>query len=137
MRLVVCGGRDFFNRAAVYRGLDLIQDMLGPISLLIEGGQRTRVRGWIKGGADFWGERWAIDRGVPHLTVEAEWARWGKAAGPIRNGEMLRLLPDMVAGFPGGDGTADMLRQACEAHVPRVIFDEHGKVVPQDMQGCK
>lgn len=45
----------------------------------------------------------------------------GKAAGPIRNQHMIDTAkPDLVVSFPGGAGTADMVRRAKAAGV-RVI----------------
>ena len=42
----------------------------------------------------------------------AQWAKYGKAAGPMRNQEMLDSGIDLVVAFPGGRGTADMLDKA-------------------------
>ena len=51
----------------------------------------------------------------------ADWAKHGKAAGPIRNAEMLtEFLPDYIVAFPGGKGTADMLRKAEKARVTNI-----------------
>lgn len=55
------------------------------------------------------------------LAVEvhpADWGRYGKAAGPIRNQEMLESGIDLVIALPGGRGTADMVRRAEGAGVP-------------------
>ncbi|MEM9912925.1 MAG: hypothetical protein AAF922_19365 [Pseudomonadota bacterium] len=42
----------------------------------------------------------------------------GRAAGPIRNKEMLdEGCPDLVVAFPGGRGTANMVKQAQAAGV--------------------
>jgi hypothetical protein len=48
-------------------------------------------------------------------TIEAypaDWKAHGKGAGPIRNQRMLDAKPDIVIAFPGGSGTADMVRRA-------------------------
>lgn len=42
----------------------------------------------------------------------ADWERNGRAAGPIRNRQMLDGKPDLVIAFPGGKGTADMVAEA-------------------------
>lgn len=107
-RLLVCGGRDF-NDAR------LLQDMLDHINgkrdvvVLISGGAR---------GADHLGELWAHSRGIHTETYEAEWGEHGRAAGPIRNQRMIDDgKPDLVIAFPGGRGTADMVRRARAAGV--------------------
>lgn len=80
-----------------------------PISALIQGGA---------GGADLLGRCWARMHGMKPITVPADWKRYGRAAGPIRNKRMLTdFKPDLVVAFPGGRGTADMIRQAEAAGV--------------------
>lgn len=57
--------------------------------------------------------------GVKHAPFAADWHTHGKAAGPIRNQRMLdEGKPDFVIAFPGGKGTADMMRRAEAAGVP-------------------
>ena len=53
----------------------------------------------------------------------AKWKQYGKAAGPIRNAAMLaaeleRGPVHLLLAFPGGGGTADMVRRSREAGVP-------------------
>lgn len=103
MRVLVCGGRDFWNYAAVYHALHLLHAKR-PITLIIEGDAQ---------GADRLAREWAIANGIPFETEKAEWKKYGKAAGPIRNGVMLeKWKPDGVVAFPGDTGTADMCKQA-------------------------
>jgi len=57
----------------------------------------------IQGGAegvDHVARRWASRIGVEIVTVEADWQEHGKAAGPIRNQEMMDMSPGIVAAFP-------------------------------------
>ena len=57
-------------------------------------------------------------QGIPVKTFEADWDRHGKAAGPIRNKQMLdEGKPDLVVAFEGGKGTANMIAQAEAAGV--------------------
>jgi hypothetical protein len=50
--------------------------------------------------------------------MPADWNTLGRAAGPIRNGRMLRDgLPDAVIAFAGGIGTANLVAQARAAGV--------------------
>lgn len=72
-------------------------------------------------GADQLAADWAAYRQVPKVVVRADWEKHGKAAGPIRNQTMLEeWSPSLVLAFPGGRGTADMIRRAKKADV-RVI----------------
>lgn len=104
MKVLVCGGRDFSDSAWVFRVLD----SLNP-DHIIEGGAT---------GADAFAQAWAIHRCKTLSTVQADWKRHGRAAGAIRNQEMIdRFNPDLVIAFPGGKGTADMIRRARKAGI--------------------
>ncbi len=106
MRVLVTGGRDFTDAAMVQAALD---PLAADIEVLIEGGAR---------GADTLAREWAKAHGIPWQTYEANWKRYGRRAGPIRNQKMLdEGYPDLVVAFPGGKGTADMVRRAREAGV--------------------
>lgn len=63
------------------------------------------------------------------MTVEiypAEWNRYGKGAGPIRNRQMLDTDPDIVIGFHDSiktsSGTRDCLREARERKLPTTLI---------------
>jgi hypothetical protein len=106
-RVLVCGGRDFNDASLVERTLN---DMEPPVRVVIQGGAR---------GADYLGRTWAALRRLSVETYPAMWGRDGKAAGPIRNQAMLvNGRPDLVVAFPGGRGTADMVRRAKAAGIP-------------------
>jgi hypothetical protein len=51
--------------------------------------------------------------------MPANWGRYGPAAGPIRNTQMLiEGRPELVVFFPGGDGTKDMVEKARKHRIP-------------------
>lgn len=107
MKLLVCGGRDFFDAERMHRLLDLIWP-----TIVIHGCAR---------GADAMAANWAVKNGVPHQCFRADWQSLGKRAGHVRNRQMLvEGKPDMVLAFPGGVGTANMIGQAMQAGVPTV-----------------
>ena len=104
MRVLVCGGREFSARAALWDALY----RLDP-SVIIEGGAR---------GADMLAAEWAHHTSTRLLTFPALWQDEGRAAGPRRNQRMLdEGRPDLVLACPGGRGTADMVRRARRAGV--------------------
>jgi hypothetical protein len=111
-RVLVTGGRDYRDRDTVYRTLDaLMAD--GGIAVVIHGAcSEWRNGKRVLRGADRWADEWAWERGVEPIPCPADWVTHGRAAGPIRNGEMLTHNPDLVVAFPGGKGTEDMKRQA-------------------------
>lgn len=103
-RVLVCGGREYGDLDRVVAVLDEINP-----TVVIEGGAR---------GADACAWKFTKMRGVERLTFPADWSRDGKAAGAIRNQRMLdEGKPDLVVAFPGGNGTADMVRRAKRAGI--------------------
>ena len=91
----------------------LLQASAGrPVELLLHGGAR---------GADRLIEKAARSLAWPVEVIAAEWGRYGRAAGPLRNGLMLRRALEeatpaqasvLVVAFPGAAGTASLVRQA-------------------------
>jgi hypothetical protein len=116
---VVCGGRHVDDTAAVFAELDRL-DSVQRIGGVIEGGQRKYSRGRIVGGVDYLALEWAKSRGRDWNTVFADWAKLRRAAGPARNARMADILvryikagqPVACIAFPGGDGTANMVKCA-------------------------
>jgi hypothetical protein len=106
LRVLVCGGRDYTDRAAVYDALDRLHTRRG-IAAVIQGMAR---------GADTLAFEWATTHGVQVCSFPAEWNTDGRAAGFLRNRRMIAEgKPDAVVAFPGGAGTADMIRAATGA----------------------
>ena len=115
MRVLITGGRSYPNRAHVYRVLDEI-NARDSITELIHGACKY-------GGADILGEDWAKAREIDYVGRPARWVTDGKAAGFIRNQRMIdECAPDLVVAFPGGNGTADMVRRATKANLS--LIDE-------------
>lgn len=101
-RLASCGGRDFQDKALVYRTLD----DLDPDVVIVGDAD----------GSDKLTREWAAERGVPLMVFPAHWDYYGKSAGPQRNAYMLKYGdPDTLVAFPGGRGTADMIRRCTSA----------------------
>lgn len=102
--VLVCGGRDFADRDLMYRTLDSVAAGLSGIEAVVHGDQR---------GADRMAGKWARLRGRAEVIVPAQWDHFGRKAGSLRNGWMLRFcLVDHVVVLPGGDGTANMVARA-------------------------
>jgi hypothetical protein len=91
--------------------LERVRQYPGPVTAVYEG-EAT--------GADTCARAWAESRDIPVRPFSADWSK-GKSAGPKRNAVMLAAAVCeavatgqvlLVVGFPGNDGTADMLAQA-------------------------
>ena len=106
MRVLVCGGRNYNNHSRVK---EVLEGLDPKPTVIIEGAAF---------GADTMAYNWAVSSLVKTKTFSADWDRHGKAAGVIRNQAMLdKGQPDLVVAFPGGRGTADMVRRARKAGV--------------------
>lgn len=111
MKILVCGGRDFSDA----------EMMASALARVTAGKVITEVIHGAARGADSLAGSWAKERGIPVRVFPANWKRDGKAAGPIRNALMLTEgKPDMVIAFPGGKGTADMVRKSEAANIHTV-----------------
>lgn len=105
-RILVCGGRNLEPELWV---LAWLRKYLQPEDVVIHGGAR---------GADSIAGDFATGMGCEVLVFPAEWGKHGYAAGPIRNQQMIdEGKPDLVLAFPGGRGTADMVRRAEAAKI--------------------
>lgn len=113
--VIVCGGRAYSDRETLDRALNILHERF-PAMTVITGGA---------GGADRMASAWAKINRIPQEIYPAEWRKFGRAAGPKRNDQMLgALLSYRAAGcavgivaFPGGAGTGDMKRRAAESGV--------------------
>jgi hypothetical protein len=115
-RVLICGGRNYRDRKTLYARLDvLLEELGGKIDAVIVGGAA---------GADSLGYDWACDRRFSDIIERypANWTKYGKSAGPIRNQQMLDDgKPTLVVAFPGGRGTADMVARARRAGVKVMV----------------
>lgn len=116
-RLIVCGGVDFCDYDYLKNQLDRLIAYYENIRL---------VSGHAR-GADTLAERYAAEKSVPIQVFPAEWKKYGKAAGPIRNRAMLEYAKEetpVVAAFWNGKsrGTGNMLKQAKAAGAECHIF---------------
>ena len=116
-RVLVCGDRNWKDREAIERELEILDAQEG-IEVVIAGGCR---------GADALAVGIARELDLPVEEYPADWDTHGKAAGPIRNREMIEKgRPDLVLAFHPeikySKGTRNMVEQAKLADVPvRVI----------------
>ena len=112
MRILVCGGRDYKDDRRVH---EVLAKYFDKDMTIIEGGAN---------GADRSAQNWAKLYNVKLETFPADWDKYGKRAGFIRNGQMLKEgKPDMVIAFPGGKGTEMMAMLAEKAGVKVVRIE--------------
>jgi hypothetical protein len=124
MNVLICGGRDFNDWDTFRNEMFKIAEREFPRLQPDRYGNYLYEVKIIAGGAkgaDSLAADWAAAEWTDYKEYPADWEKHGKAAGIIRNQQMLdEGKPDLVIAFPGGKGTADMVNRAKKAGV-RVI----------------
>jgi hypothetical protein len=133
MRILLTGSRDWDDRRAIYDALERIvsdhalhyePDEYG--NYLPDPDKITVVHGACPTGADEWANQWAISNCDMRLVEQhpADWERYGKRAGPIRNQEMVDLGADLCIAFirNGSRGATHTAQQAAKAGIPTRVF---------------
>lgn len=114
MIVLVCGSRHWTSRESIYSWLCKLQDW--GLTKIIEGEAP---------GADTIAREEAEAIGIPVMKFPADWARYGRAAGPIRNRQMLDQNPSLVLAFHSNlsesRGTADTVKEARKRGIPVII----------------
>ena len=115
MRLLICGDRNWNDPAAIQRELVARRE---SISCVIHGAAR---------GADSMAGEIAKGLGLVVAAYPAQWDKYGRAAGYIRNRQMLvEGKPDSVFAFheriSTSKGTKHMMEIAAAAGVPVILF---------------
>lgn len=105
--VIVTGSRYWDDAQAVYNVLDDLLKEFGGIQI-VHGGAK---------GADTMAGAWAEENSQPCFAYPAMWREFGKAAGYMRNLEMLKAFPEaIVVAFPHpklpSKGTWNMMNEA-------------------------
>jgi hypothetical protein len=117
MRVLVCGDRNWTNKLPIIRELGFLSK---KIECVIEGEAL---------GADSIARDIAEYVGIPVIKFPANWRKFGKAAGPIRNLQMIQEgKPDLVLAFHPdintSKGTKNMVHLAKMHNIPVKVFSE-------------
>ncbi len=110
MKVVVTGSRHWTDRRAIMRRL-------------LELPEGTLIMHGSSGNADWCANEVAGLLGLPTKGFPAQWDRYKKQAGPIRNRKMLDEKPDLVLAFRKGGpklspGTTDCGEEAERRGIP-------------------
>ena len=112
MKVIIAGGRTYTFDA---RDLEILDALHAQYDF-------TEVVSGAATGADTCGAEWARSRGLRVKEYPAEWGRYGRAAGPKRNKQMIDYIypGGVLVIFPGGSGTRNVTKLA-EKDAIRVI----------------
>lgn len=115
MKILVCGDRNWTD-------VDLIKKALSQYpkdTIIVHGDCRgaDKLAAWVARGL-----------GMEVRAYPADWKKYGRAAGPIRNKQMLdQESPDLIIAFHDDvsrpRGTADMIRRAKKRGIGVGIYD--------------
>jgi len=122
VKVLVCGDRNWTDEATVHWWLDLVTNNVAQIEV-IEG----CARGADKFAESWWRRHaWSITGRFTIRHFPANWNKYGMAAGPLRNRDMLAYGPDLVLAFHNdlnnSKGTKDMVMRARAAGVPVAVI---------------
>jgi hypothetical protein len=115
MKALITGSREWINQDIIHRAL-----LEHKVTEIMQGGAT---------GADCLAWRAALTIGIAVKCIRPDWNQYGKAAGVLRNAQMLReFRPDIVLAFWDGQsrGTRNMIDLATQDRVPTWIYSRDG-----------
>ena len=105
MTITVGGCRNFFDKEIVFSYLD---EVLSDAPL-----DKTVILSGHCSGVDELAELYAKERGCELMLYPADWKRYGRGAGPIRNKQMVEKSDWVIAFWDGhSPGTASLIFHA-------------------------
>lgn len=114
-KVLVCGGRKFDDEKFLYDILDAMHAEF-KFTEIIHGGAF---------GADKLAGKWASERGIKETVYRPNYSKYPPHIAPFRrNTVMAQQKPNLVVAFPGGNGTADMVKKAQRHKLNIIILDE-------------
>ncbi len=126
MTIIICGSREFDDPEFLFRKLDSLTRKLNKKKLtIVTGAQRSKAKDGHWHGADFFAEKWAAKNWCNLLRYHADWKKHDKAAGMIRNSEMIdESGATAVIAFHVGSspGTADTIAKARKKKLKVKVF---------------
>lgn len=116
MKVLVCGSRTIDDPAAVSRAVE--QSGIRPTQI-ISGGAR---------GVDRLASEYAAAKGIEFIEYLADWYRYGKRAGFIRNYAMVGAADAVIAVWDGtSSGTKHSIELARSSGKPVFVYTPNGR----------
>jgi len=111
VKVIIAGGRDIDDP-------DLLEEALDDFPYEI-----TEVVCGLAPGVDLLGKSWAKRNDIPVVEFPAEWDRYGKLAGPIRNRKMAKYADVLLLIWNGlSPGSANMSKEMIKERKPAVRY---------------
>lgn len=116
-RVIIAGDRRFNDYGFLCEKCD------GVLSGRIASGEVVIVSGHAR-GTDLLGERYASEHSLRCELFPADWEKYGRSAGPIRNREMASHADALIAFYDGkSKGTGNMIRLARDLGLEVDVFN--------------
>lgn len=127
MNILVCGSRNIKDKDVIYECIEnAIQEIDCDDMKLISGDAN---------GVDKISQDWAKDNNVKIDIYQPNWNKYGKAAGPIRNSQMIKNADFVVAIWDEeSSGTKDTIIKAKEHNITHIVFDKNGNIIDKGIQ---
>lgn len=126
--VAIVGSRNFAN-------LELVRKYVADLderTVVVTGGAR---------GVDTAAEEEALECRLTVQVIKPDWERYGNAAGPIRNEQIVKVSDEVVAFWDGKSrGTKSTIELARKARKALTIFFEDGRKVremPKQLSLCE
>ena len=114
IRIIVAGSRDYHDYELMESIIDAVRMRENKPVAIVSGGAR---------GADKLGEKYAKEHNLELHIYEANWSKYGRGAGFVRNEEMADNADMLLAFWDGkSNGTKHMIRTARKAGLPTELF---------------
>jgi len=111
MKVIIAGSRDFDDYELMKKSLK----GMTFITEVVNGGAR---------GADTLGGQFGIDNGMVVKLFPAQWEKYGKKAGHIRNTQMAEYADMLIAFWDGmSKGTAHMIKEAKKRNLEVLVIN--------------
>lgn len=119
MRILITGSRDWTDHVAIQKAITT--HTLGQSKW-----RTTIVHGACPTGADLLAAEFALNEGFRVESYSADWSTHGRAAGPIRNQQMVDLGADICLAFPLGEsrGTRHCMQAAEKAGIEVINYGD-------------
>jgi len=103
MKLIIAGSRDFNN----------YEQLVGEVLSFISGYSDVTIISGTADGADSLGEKFASDYKCSLIRMPANWTKYGRSAGFIRNEEMAKIASHCICFWDSrSKGTRNMILTA-------------------------
>lgn len=125
MKIVIAGSRGIYKVKP--DNSNLMEEQTRVYKLLLSaikesGYDITEVISGTAAGVDRLGERWAMVNDIPIISMPADWNKYGKSAGPIRNQKMAELCDAAIILWDGtSPGTRNMIYEMNKLGKPTYI----------------